>query len=70
LIPAPTTLPARESIARRRARQDRRVQALDGAQRFPTATTPRCIKGAGVAKAEKSSNEIPHAADYRPVRIP
>ncbi len=43
---------------------------IDGAHRFPTAATPRCIKGAGIAKAEKSSNEIPHAADYRPVGIP
>ena len=58
---------------RQAARERRRVGdglALDDADRFPTATTPHCIKGAGVARAGKSSNEIPHAADYRPVRIP
>ena len=50
---------------RSRARQNRRVQAVDGPGALPAAAATGGVEGAGVAKAEKSSKESPHAADYR-----
>jgi len=50
---------ANTNVAKRRKRK-----------RVPKAAGARRVEGAGVAEAEKSSNEIPHAADSPTARIP